>query len=867
MKFRKALVISGFVLPFSFIYAAGNSAPIELQKSSVFESVSYVPKVYLSGYGGTTLMGQVDVLAPMYFTNRNIFFAYLQSRMSNTHDSEDSWGDEDPRSASLGFGYREIVDDDFLLGVYGFGDYSHTSTGHDVYVLSPGVEELGKVWDARINGYFPLGDKSWESGDWADKYNDYRWNYFTGHSQYDHFYVFKEETGNGGDVEIGRKLFKSKGVLVKGYIGGYYYNMEDNDNITGGSFKLSAQPNKILTITAQDTYDGTYHNVFMVGVKIKLNEIAKMNKEDISVDENDLSQRLVDSIDRNLIANGNGSIVPTNFSGPYDKGQGLEHDNLWFFEPASENEIVGAAAADSQQNGTAENPFIGFTQDNYNAINPNIGTIDPNPLLFFAPGSYSFSSFGSEDRFALPDGWGMYGRTNDYMAPATGDDRAEFNGGLDLVYEEGEGTEATTLNSIRITNTGSPLDYTDAALYAQNADNVILQNIDFESSLVGVYADKSTINFDSGENTIVGYQTSTTDPHSADSNVSNLADITGSSNNITYGIYATNSSTMNFNGGTNNVSATITSPSTTGNNFTYGVYASNSSTVNLNSGTNNISASTISASNNGNDYTYGIYTDASAINFYNGANNVSAATTSASNTVFDYNFGINASNYSTVNFNGGINNISSYTSGTTGSHTDLTYSLATTKSTINLSGGRNDFYSIILNPQTGANYTTGIYGDSSYINFNGGTNNIFSYCSVSGTGVTNTNYGLWANNNSVISFNSGKNSITAFNHISGTGNTNSAYGIYDVNHAAVNFANSTDDKVNIIVLGNDTQYGIYADAGSHIQRNGSDLAADTPLSEIQEYLTLIGAGNGAAVYWQGSGANPYIDIPWLLEDL
>jgi len=460
MKFRKVLLISGLMLPFNFIYAANDAkAPVELQKPSVFESVSYVPRVYLSGYGGTTFMGQADVLAPIHFTNSNIFFAYLQARMSNTHDSEDSWGDETPSSASLGFGYRAIVKDKALLGIYGFGDYAHTSTGHDVYVLSPGVEELGRVWDARINAYFPVGDKSWESGNWADQYNDYHWNYFTGHNQYDHWYVFKEETGNGFDAEVGRKLFKYKGVLVKGYVGGYYYNMQDNDDITGGSLKLSAQPNKFLTIIAQDTYDDTYHNVFTVGVKIKLNDLVKMNKEDISVDEDDLPQRLVDSIDRNLIANGNGSVVPTNFGGPYDKGQGLEHDNVWFFDDDKTN----------PGDGTYENPYNAaqYTQNTIEIIHQSKPT-DP-AYIYLSDGGYT-----STDTIDLYSGQSMWGRTDDYKAPATGDGRPVINGQLEL-------NGNNTIDSLIIQNIPGVTGVTDGygmfgtAIFI-NGSNVTLSN-------------------------------------------------------------------------------------------------------------------------------------------------------------------------------------------------------------------------------------------------------------------------------------------------------------------------------------------------------------------------------------------------------
>ena len=35
------------------------------------------------------------------------------------------------------------------------------------------------------------------------------------------------------DVEAGRKLFNYHGVLVKGYLDGYYFNMKHNDDVVG----------------------------------------------------------------------------------------------------------------------------------------------------------------------------------------------------------------------------------------------------------------------------------------------------------------------------------------------------------------------------------------------------------------------------------------------------------------------------------------------------------------------------------------------------------------------------------------------------------------------------------------------------------
>ena len=82
--------------------------------------------------------------------------------------------------------------------------------------------------------------------DWAKNFGVYSYIKFEGNNVYDHKLSYYEEVGIGGDVEIGRKLFKSDNVLIKGYAQGYYYNANYNTDVIGGGLKVTVQPDKYI---------------------------------------------------------------------------------------------------------------------------------------------------------------------------------------------------------------------------------------------------------------------------------------------------------------------------------------------------------------------------------------------------------------------------------------------------------------------------------------------------------------------------------------------------------------------------------------------------------------------------------------------
>jgi hypothetical protein len=388
-------------------------------------------------------------------SDRNLF-AYAQGRYSN----EDEELSDNAGTGSFGFGYRQIVKDSAVLGAYVLGDYTHTAENHDIWQISPGIEALGRVWEFRANGYFPVGKKDWSDSDFADHFGNYDYIYFNDHTQYDAIFTYHEEAGIGTDAEVGRKLFTVDHVVVKGYVGGYFFDMKHNDNVTGGDARITFQKSRSVKLSIRDSYDNYDHNTFMVGVQLSLYDLFGKNRSE-PMDENNLQPKLFDPIDRNFAEIADGSDVVTT-GGPHTKGYpgnkggniepgkpskpeikpGVpEEDNVWFFKPDSPQDSQVNAGPNPGGPGTPDNPFVGLNQTYLDEVK---AASNSPAKLYFAQGSYNAVG-------PIIDGYAglrvssykaLYGRMKDpanvndpnnlWAAQATGNNRPVFNGGLVL---------------------------------------------------------------------------------------------------------------------------------------------------------------------------------------------------------------------------------------------------------------------------------------------------------------------------------------------------------------------------------------------------------------------------------------------------
>lgn len=353
------------------------------------QEISYIPRIYLSGYAGTGIMGQGDMIAPMRLTEDKIFAIYGQGRYAPA--SKEFW-EYKTWTGSAGFLYRQIVPHiERVLGIYVLGDYSQARDGHKYWVIGPGIESLGHAWDFRLNGYIPIGKKSWKDDGWAQKFGNYSYVQSVDNNVYDHKLAYYQEVGMGGDVEIGRKLFKSDNMLIKGYAQGYYYNMNYNSDVIGGGVKLALQPNKFITFSANYTYDNYRHNTFMLGTQVRLNDLfSSSSKPNKRIDTENLSNRLFDLVDRSYGNIGSGITAAVTKGCPRDMGQELYSSSTVFIGPV-QPEIPNVPNLPIKK-GTYENPY---TEDDVaeRGLQAILDEIHANSTgkvdIYFTPGAYS----------------------------------------------------------------------------------------------------------------------------------------------------------------------------------------------------------------------------------------------------------------------------------------------------------------------------------------------------------------------------------------------------------------------------------------------------------------------------------------------
>jgi hypothetical protein len=485
--------------------SSANPSSTHVLLPKISESISYFPQLYLEAATGTDLVTQEDLLIPLYLTTNNALMLYGQGRYGlKNYESleENTW------LSSGGVLYRQILPKtNSVLGAYVFGDYNKNENGHKYWIISPGLESLGTIWDFHLNGYIPIGKSSWENKTWAQDLGDYSYIQFEEgtNNLYDGIFVVYEETGVGADFEIGRKLFKFGSAIISAHIQGYYYAMAHNDDVIGGGGKIAIQPSRYITFSANHTYDNYQHNTFMLKAQIRLNDL--FSKSNRPIDENDLTARLFDPVERGFGNIGNGVSAPTTIGKSFTYlGNKLYSANVVFFADGASGYISKNAA--QYIKGTYGNPYDATNDVTIRGMQTILDEVHSNfpeqAIMYFAPGTYEASDNNSS--IVLYENMWMLGRDYWYTSQTKGDQRALFIGSMNL-------SGFNHLGAIRLQNLGEGSTLFATAITVNSADDIWLNNVEIgaQSNDIG-YATAITMNNSSAlisNSAIYGYQNAT----------------------------------------------------------------------------------------------------------------------------------------------------------------------------------------------------------------------------------------------------------------------------------------------------------------------------------------------------------------------
>ena len=393
--------------------------------------------------GGSATVGQADLLLSLKGDEqRNLYL-----------DPQAAYGSDEQWYTDLGLGYRWIQNDAAILGGYVFASRSQVARQSGFWIANPGVEALGSRWDARINGYIPIGGRSDDLG--IVQLNQSSRFVFSGHTaRFVTTYLTGDESqqiGDGIDAKVGYQVFRN--VPLKAYLGAYFFNIPNADNVRGGAAGVEYWFDQHVKAFVNYTYDNLQYNTVVGGLAVSFGGV-----DESRVDPS-LSERLTDPVERYLANLGHGSGIPsetllTNLR--TGRRSALNNRGTGSGGEESESELINSDVAYFSQTGTPNNGGVGLILANCTFENPcgptdfsqvgvnTLNSLLPNTVIFFNGGTYPASN--GTNALTLNNGQGVFGRTANDSGPASGVARPSFNGAFIL-------TGNNTLDSIILNNT------------------------------------------------------------------------------------------------------------------------------------------------------------------------------------------------------------------------------------------------------------------------------------------------------------------------------------------------------------------------------------------------------------------------------
>ncbi len=221
--------------------------------------------------------------------------------------------------------------------------------------MGVGLETLGELFDFRINGYFPVGEKI------SDPYET-AFKTFSGHSMI--LSQKYESAMKGSDAEFGFHFGKSKSFDFYAAAGPYYFIGKKAPATWGGKARIMGTFKDILTLEISDSYDRTFHNKFQgqvslgfsFGPKSKVKEKGRTCKV-----ANTLNDRMLQPVGRQEIV-----VI--------DKVR----KNTVAIDPATGQPFFFVFVNNtSHSDGTYESPYHSFAQAQDNSFPSNIIYVFP----------------------------------------------------------------------------------------------------------------------------------------------------------------------------------------------------------------------------------------------------------------------------------------------------------------------------------------------------------------------------------------------------------------------------------------------------------------------------------------------------------
>lgn len=365
--------------------------------------------------------GYIDSMIPVAGTNHFLWYV----------DGVYGQGVNKRMLASVGSGVRKLVSNqsnEVILGAFVFGDYTKSINSTQAWLINPGIEALTSHYEARLQASIPASHREQvyqatmaseipsavlaDSGQSLEAYAK-----AVGHTVTDTPVALTQEYGRGVEAQVGKYFDFMQGTWLRA--GVYYYDYKRAKSITGFEANLEVYTNRNVSLLIKDNYDSQKKNNAAIGFRILMG--GPNNRE---VEQ--LANRMEEPVNRHIARDTFGEAIPTRQSF-IQTGPSQTLSNVWFFSPEGE---APAGNTTTLANCTAENPCSNLDQATVTAIN----AIEPNANFFFNTGTYNIiqgQPLLPQDKWLnLYSGQRFWGRTNNFIQVATGDNRPLINGGL-----------------------------------------------------------------------------------------------------------------------------------------------------------------------------------------------------------------------------------------------------------------------------------------------------------------------------------------------------------------------------------------------------------------------------------------------------
>ncbi len=172
-------------------------------------------------------IGEGSVFIPVWQDDTSMLFTDIRGKFDN----------KDSEEMNLGLGYRQQINNNWILGGYAFYDRRKSGNDNIFSQATIGVEAMSEDLEFRVNGYIPeSSEEEIGSGTSTASING-------GNFQIQSYGAPKERALPGVDIEVGKGFYLPNNWEVWAYAGGYHFDASGYEDVTGPRGRVEISKN------------------------------------------------------------------------------------------------------------------------------------------------------------------------------------------------------------------------------------------------------------------------------------------------------------------------------------------------------------------------------------------------------------------------------------------------------------------------------------------------------------------------------------------------------------------------------------------------------------------------------------------------